>query len=896
MPDEQIIYLDPNDELTRVREKIEEVPTRRIIMVVPQQTQLRSNVGWRLLHARARELGKEVQVISPDRQVRAVAKAAGFRVSQPQEGSSPGRTRVAPPQNPRSVVERRGMQRQRQLFNRGSASSQGTRRREPAVPPPSPAPEDVPTETLPPRNTWSQQENPPAPPEEPGEPASRQGNEDVGTRFIASAHDAYPPVEIIEDDDFGRPFEFRIDQEQQPAARPLTAHPDEEEQQDPYIQDYDMARRIREAAQEGRASNPALDEQEPTSASPSSPPSRFSTPPEPSHPDPFEEHIEELSPSLIPEQRGATFSPDVYDMAPDVADLPTEEHRIEDVIEPVDSQDFPTREWENEYFNEPGERFPAPGDAGARSGRRSGKLPRSFDEDDEDYLPPADQPTAIRSNRPAPSGSLSARRSGSRGAQVPPQPTAAPPQSTAHQQPAARSVTTRPVSQSPRTQQPPAQSRPVIRSKIPGATAAPRRPRQPSRHRGRLITLVVVAVLVILLLGGVGFFYYGTTATATITVPSKTISLNSLKLVASTSTQSKFPNSVASQLLTDNASVSGTGTATGLTKQGNSAASGIVNFTNNGQQLVTVPSNTQLTTNAGAGSIPFITVATAVIPPASSGTAYVPIPVKAQNTGSSGNVAANTITVVPSTSITTIAQASSLSTSQINLTITNPAPLTGGGATQVPTVTQNDLQALKNSLHPQLQAQIKTWLQKQLHQGDISGTFFPDVVGSAHPLPQEQLTQAPPAGTALTGKTFNGTLSVTVNLLVVRYSTVLAAAQSQLNAAARASRPNPYALATPPHVQVNKLSGSSSKDGKTINITLSASALAVLQVDTQSLSMFLAGKTKDQATSVISDGEAGPRGVEKVDISISPAFLSIMPFRSDHIHIVVLPGTPLPKG
>ena len=53
MPDEQIIYLDPNDELTRVREKIEEVPARRIIMVVPQQTQLRSNVGWRLLHAHA---------------------------------------------------------------------------------------------------------------------------------------------------------------------------------------------------------------------------------------------------------------------------------------------------------------------------------------------------------------------------------------------------------------------------------------------------------------------------------------------------------------------------------------------------------------------------------------------------------------------------------------------------------------------------------------------------------------------------------------------------------------------------------------------------------------------------------------------------------------------------
>ena len=54
MPDEQIIYLDPNDELTKVRERIEEIPARHIILVVPQQTQLRSHVGWRLLHAAAR--------------------------------------------------------------------------------------------------------------------------------------------------------------------------------------------------------------------------------------------------------------------------------------------------------------------------------------------------------------------------------------------------------------------------------------------------------------------------------------------------------------------------------------------------------------------------------------------------------------------------------------------------------------------------------------------------------------------------------------------------------------------------------------------------------------------------------------------------------------------------
>ena len=52
MADEQIIYLSPEEELTSVRERLERVPTRRIILVIPAQTQLRSHVSWRLLRAR----------------------------------------------------------------------------------------------------------------------------------------------------------------------------------------------------------------------------------------------------------------------------------------------------------------------------------------------------------------------------------------------------------------------------------------------------------------------------------------------------------------------------------------------------------------------------------------------------------------------------------------------------------------------------------------------------------------------------------------------------------------------------------------------------------------------------------------------------------------------------
>ena len=95
MADEQIIYLSPEEELTNVRGRLEQVPSKRIILVIPQQTQLRSLVGWRLLHSRARELNKEILIISADRQIRSVVKAAGFRVADSLASTpSPGKSRT----------------------------------------------------------------------------------------------------------------------------------------------------------------------------------------------------------------------------------------------------------------------------------------------------------------------------------------------------------------------------------------------------------------------------------------------------------------------------------------------------------------------------------------------------------------------------------------------------------------------------------------------------------------------------------------------------------------------------------------------------------------------------------------------------------------------------------
>ncbi|HYX50555.1 MAG TPA: hypothetical protein VE843_12470, partial [Ktedonobacteraceae bacterium] len=60
MTKEKIIYLGPEEEMTNVRERLENADAGSIILVIPPQTHLRSHVGWRLLRSRVRELGQDV--------------------------------------------------------------------------------------------------------------------------------------------------------------------------------------------------------------------------------------------------------------------------------------------------------------------------------------------------------------------------------------------------------------------------------------------------------------------------------------------------------------------------------------------------------------------------------------------------------------------------------------------------------------------------------------------------------------------------------------------------------------------------------------------------------------------------------------------------------------------
>ena len=85
-----MIYISPTDDLTSVRERLGKAPAHAITLVFPSETQLRSHVAWKLLHARARELGKDILIVSADSGIRSVATAVHFRVAASLEFSQDG--------------------------------------------------------------------------------------------------------------------------------------------------------------------------------------------------------------------------------------------------------------------------------------------------------------------------------------------------------------------------------------------------------------------------------------------------------------------------------------------------------------------------------------------------------------------------------------------------------------------------------------------------------------------------------------------------------------------------------------------------------------------------------------------------------------------------------------
>jgi len=867
MTDEKIIYLGPEEDLTSVSERLEKTNAGRITLVIPPQTQLHSLVGWRLLHSRMRKLGKDVLVISSERQIRSVAKAAGFRIADSQE-SSPSAKRRPSSHPSRSGTGGKTPQSSQNLPGRGSPENRAQRQRQ------------LPNQPRVATNDRQQTQR-----------KTSSGVSRADEMLSGSDTGAASSTYGRQDTQFRSPKDLHIDTS--PSIRPRVPGQVDDEP-DTWAADYNVSQSIREAAQGTDAGtvSPAAGTREPSSGIPRQE-SKTSLPAGNEN-DPFA-YMEDRQPASLPEQRGSTHIEDIESGIPDIADVPTDEfeYQIEDMGDEGAvflQQDFSPPPWSEPAVEEPG-RVEMPRGYGAPPrNSRMGKLPLQ-DIDDEEKLPPVpEQPTYIM---PSPSAAVRSpamptpSTAGNRG----PQPIIQPP---------ARSVSTKAAS--PKTKKPAKASRPAT-----PPPASKRASLTPGRRNSRIVAIVSVSV-VILVLAALAFIIFGSNATVTIIVPTQPSSLANLQYVASTNPNDTIHNTIPSQVLTFKASITGQGTATGVTQHGNTNATGKVIFTNNGTKSVDIPTFTLIQTVGGDSEVKFITTADVLVLPASTKD-YTPppVPVQACSQGPIGNVQANTITVVPASSLQSIATPQTSPTSpekacspqsiatpqptpSVILTVTNPNPTSGGGAANVKQVTSNDANTLAKALHPDLQKQIASWLANKVQQGDVRGKLLPDVVDSSTPLKEETLTATPQVGQPSAGGTFTGMLKVRVQILVIRAATIQKVSKEQLNANAMKMKPASV-LVTQRPVIISKGKDTPSTNGTMLSVSWTATGQIMQKVSAQRISSLVAGQGVDQAKSDIVS-KAGITGVTDRDtrIDIFPSFLSIMPLRAEQIHVNVQPG------
>jgi hypothetical protein len=852
MADEQIIYLSPEEELTNVRERLEKTQARHIILVIPPQTQLRSHVGWRLLRSRMRELSKDVLVISSDRQIRAVVKAAGFRVADSQESPSSGGMR--PSSRPsRSGPGGRTPSRTRNVPGTG----RGTADRGSST--------DIRPREQPARDAWTGATKSPTTPAEqsstPQEPVSHV--DDPGKSGTAGPiSSTFGPRGKAS----GPGYDYRI--ETTPPAFP--AQPGQEEDEpDLYAEDYKFAQSIRRAAEQGKRDAAA------------NPPESPLPPPRPAGPahasnevDPFT-FMEDRYPSPLPEQRGRSSLEELDEGIPDISSYPTDVLAAGDIEDLGDEGDIvkpgrpSPRSWNKPVLEEP-ETAESSRVYGVRPrNNRQGNLPRG--DEGEDELPPiTDQSTRAV---PPPSRRMTTPLPGMGAGRTPtPQPQAPPP---ARPRTPARGTPAAAAQRGVGRPAPASTGRPAA-ARTP-ARATPARKAQAGGMRSNLI--MGVTLILILLIAGM-LFYLLPSADVTVTIPSQSYSTPLALTATAASQQDVVHHTLPATTLVFDKSVTDTGPATGSKKVGTAPATGSVIFTNNGKTPVDVPTGTIVSTSNGKK---FATTVDALVPTTGSSVGNtVPVQVQAQVQGTDGNVPARSITVIDS--LDAIKQANN--NAQVNLTVTNPQPLTNGGVGNATTVAPGDITRLKATLDQKLQQQATAWLAQQVHTGDVQGK----------PVQKETVIATPGQDQVASSGTFIERLSLHMTVLVVRAADLQAAAQAEFNAAAMKAKAN-YMLAPQQKVSLAKTSSKTCTpvSGETsIILCYNAKGLIAPQVSEQRIRDLLAGKTVQEAESELS--RSVPALMAPPGITINPGFFPWMPWLAQrinvHFKVVPAPTTP----
>jgi hypothetical protein len=816
MADEQIIYLSPEEELTSVRERLERTKSRRIILVIPAQTQLRSHVSWRLLRSRARELNKDVLIISTDRQVRAVVKAAGFKIADSLESPPSGKPRSASRPG-RPGLGGKTSARLRAPTGKEAAPSLSTAKSEP-------------------EQTAGRERLRPSLDREELDARLPRGEDDS----TLTQRQAQSSATFDGDEQFGQgEFDYRINS---PAAHlhPIN-QPFEDEEPNHVYEDYRQSQSIRQAAL-GDA-DPMLPPAAPSvSRSPV-----HDSPSSMEHDDPLTYLDDEQTVHLhLPEQRGSAFIHDVEDKVTDISSEPDDAMQIEDQ---GDMGDIVDRSPSSPRIDAvPGEAenvtgpISLPG-GGPRTRRHRNPAPQPLtsaaDSDDEMALPPVPEqgpptPAAGAGNRAPEPVELPQARAAARSA----------PAGAKKRSPSGQVGSVRPL-------RPATRPRPAVKGS-----------RKPDAGRLVVTGLILLALLALVLLA-----ILLPSADVTVVLRAQTYSLPLTLTANAASRQDTIQHTLPAQTLVYDTSVQGTAKATGVVRVGTVAADGSVFFTNNNtaaQGQIDIPTGTTIATK---NHVFFTTQADVLVQPGQT----LPTTILAQQPGAGGNVAANTIVVLPADGLGKIQQANP--GVAINLKVNNTGPTTHGGTGTASVVTSKDVAGMKSTLDLQVNTQIQSYLLKNVHGGDQKGAIIRDETPIVTPAP----------GSVAANGTFLETLKVHMTVLVVRAADLETAASAEMrNTLMRQG--SGLALVPEQRVQVSQLKNTAASDGGSLALSFTATARVAAQITADTVRNLMAGKPIDYARNVL-NGKNGTPNVSRTDISVHYGVLQLMPFIPQHITV-----------
>ncbi len=411
-----------------------------------------------------------------------------------------------------------------------------------------------------------------------------------------------------------------------------------------------------------------------------------------------------------------------------------------------------------------------------------------------------------------------------------------------------------------------------IGARSSGAAAPAVRGPGRTSHRSALIGASAVTVVLIGLVLGLIAVFLLPSATIVITPKLEAVGPLAFPIRADPNATSTDPVAgvVPATVLTMDFSASGTFNATGK-KVDSTAATGTVRFSNNDTgNGVSIPSGSKVSTGNG---IMFATTQDVTVPRAQFQHGFRPgtasVGVSAAGPGPAGNVPSGAIDQVPS------------GYSSILLQVTNPTATSGGASTTTIQIQKKDTDAAMASLTKSVKAKFAAWAAAP---GGLTpaSTAFPKtaILGTISP------DSDPTTLIGVAQPNFQLNLTASGSITAVDESTVTSLAAARLGT----SVPTDFTLVA----GSEKVTlGTSRVDGEAVVFPVTVTASQVRNLDPDTLRGLVAGKSVDEARSILAT-------YGSVDIQTWPGFVGTVPSLAWRLSLTIdtssVTGSPGPAG